>query len=131
MPELPEIEAHAERLTELFGGAELERFTALSFTALKTFSPDPTEAVGAPLGTVGRRGKFLLMPFHHSEQLADQQLVCALFAAFDDADTKEYAHEHRDVVARFGRFPHRNEVLGRPCSDDELEYLKDARRYGQ
>jgi len=63
VPELPEIEAHAERLTELFGGAELERFTALSFTALKTFSPDPTEAVGAPLGTVGRRGKFLLMPF--------------------------------------------------------------------
>ena len=63
MPELPEIEAHAERLTDLFGGAELEKFTALSFTALKTFSPDPTEAVGSALGTVGRRGKFLLMPF--------------------------------------------------------------------
>ena len=63
MPELPEIEAHAERLTDLFGGAELEKFTALSFTALKTFSPDPAEAVGSALGTVGRRGKFLLMPF--------------------------------------------------------------------
>jgi formamidopyrimidine-DNA glycosylase len=63
VPELPEIEAHAERLTDLFGGAELEKFTALSFTALKTFSPDPTEAVGSVLGTVGRRGKFLLMPF--------------------------------------------------------------------
>ena len=75
--------------------------------------------------------KFLLMPFHHSEQLADQQLVCALFAAFNEEETENHALEHHDVVARFGRFPHRNEVLGRPCTPDELEYLTDAPRYGQ
>jgi uncharacterized protein (DUF924 family) len=75
--------------------------------------------------------KFLFMPFHHSEQLADQQLACALFAAFNEEEAKNYALEHHDVVARFGRFPHRNGVLGRPCTPDELEYLTDAPRYGQ
>ena len=43
----------------------------------------------------------------------------------------KHAIEHRDVVARFGRFPHRNEVLGRVCTPDELDYLKNAKRYGQ
>lgn len=61
MPELPELQAHAERLDEAFAGATLARFTPLTFTALKTFSPDPTEAVGSPLVFVGRRGKYLLI----------------------------------------------------------------------
>jgi len=43
----------------------------------------------------------------------------------------KHATEHRDVVARFRRFPHRNDALGRACTDEELEYLKDAKRYGQ
>jgi formamidopyrimidine-DNA glycosylase len=63
MPELPEIQAHAERLNDDFGGMRLERFRALSFTALKTFDPSPDQAIGEPLGTVGRRGKYLLLPF--------------------------------------------------------------------
>lgn len=63
MPELPEVQAHAERLTEAFAGAELERFTPLAFTALKTFSPDPKVAYGESLQSVGRRGKVLLLRF--------------------------------------------------------------------
>ena len=63
MPELPEIEAHAERLTAEFGGRTLERFTALSFTALKTFSPPAEAAVGEALIDVGRRGKYLMVRF--------------------------------------------------------------------
>lgn len=63
MPELPEIQAHAERLTESFGGAELGKFVPLSFTVLKTFSPAPEEAIGRPLDEVGRRGKHLLLRF--------------------------------------------------------------------
>lgn len=63
MPELPEVQAHAERLTEAFGGAELERFTPLSFSALKTVRPGPDAAVGAALESVGRRGKLLLLRF--------------------------------------------------------------------
>jgi len=63
VPELPEIEAHAERLTAEFGGRTLERFTALSFTALKTFSPPAEAAVGEALIDVGRRGKYLMVRF--------------------------------------------------------------------
>lgn len=63
MPELPEVQAHAERLTEEFGGATLERFTPIAFTALKTFSPDPTVTHGQPLTRVRRRGKVLILEF--------------------------------------------------------------------
>ena len=74
---------------------------------------------------------FFFMPFQHSESLVDQELGCSLFAAFDDEETMKHAVEHRDIIERFGRFPHRNDVLGRACSSDELEYLKDAKRFGQ
>lgn len=63
MPELPEVQAHAERLTETFAGAVLERFTPLAFTALKTFAPDPSVTHGEALTEVGRRGKVLLLRF--------------------------------------------------------------------
>lgn len=63
MPELPEIQAHAERLTAAFAGATLERFTPLAFTALKTAAPPPDEAYGQELVAVGRRGKHLLLDF--------------------------------------------------------------------
>lgn len=63
MPELPEVQAHAERLTEEFAGAVLERFQPIAFTVLKTFSPDPAATHGEPLESVGRRGKLLLLRF--------------------------------------------------------------------
>jgi formamidopyrimidine-DNA glycosylase len=63
MPELPELQAHAERLTAAFGGAELAGFRALSFTVLKTASPQPEVATGHSLERVDRRGKYLLLRF--------------------------------------------------------------------
>ncbi len=60
---MPEIAAHAERLTAEFGGAELASFRPLTFTALKTYAPNPDEAVGTELQRVGRRGKYLLLEF--------------------------------------------------------------------
>ena len=63
MPELPEVQAHAERLTELFAGAVLQRFVPLNFTVLKTAVPQPSEAYGHRLVDVGRRGKYLLARF--------------------------------------------------------------------
>jgi formamidopyrimidine-DNA glycosylase len=63
MPELPEIQAHAERLTRDLGGAVLGGFTPITFTALKTALPAPSEAFGRRLDGVGRRGKFLLLRF--------------------------------------------------------------------
>jgi formamidopyrimidine-DNA glycosylase len=61
VPELPEIRAHAERLTGEFGGAVVERFEPLSFTALKTFAPAPDTSHGRVLGSVASRGKHLLL----------------------------------------------------------------------
>ncbi|MBX9942852.1 MAG: DUF924 domain-containing protein [Reyranella sp.] len=84
-----------------------------------------------PVGFVPAIRTFFYLPFEHSEALADQELCCALCAALGEPDTLKYAREHRDVVARFGRFPHRNEALGRPSTAEELEYLKDANRFGQ
>jgi formamidopyrimidine-DNA glycosylase len=63
MPELPEVQAHAERLSTALHGVDLERFEPLTFTALKTFSPPADKVVGLPLEGVGRRGKHLLLGF--------------------------------------------------------------------
>ncbi len=70
MPEIPEIRAHAERLEALAAGEVLKRFEPLSFTALKTASPQPREAVGWPLRSVGQRAKFLLLRFAPSSHNA-------------------------------------------------------------
>jgi formamidopyrimidine-DNA glycosylase len=63
MPELPEVQAHAERLTEQFHGSVLAKFVPITFTALKTAMPQPSAAYGCPLIDVGRRGKYLLLHF--------------------------------------------------------------------
>jgi formamidopyrimidine-DNA glycosylase len=63
MPEMPEIQAHAERLTHQFTGRVLTAFTPFNFTALKTAVPAPSEAFGRPLLGVDRRGKYLLLRF--------------------------------------------------------------------
>lgn len=63
MPELPEVQAHCERLQRDLGGTSLVSFDALSFTALKTASPSPSVAEGTPLEAVTRRGKYLLLHF--------------------------------------------------------------------
>jgi formamidopyrimidine-DNA glycosylase len=61
VPELPELQAHAERLDEAFAGVVLEGFTPIAFHAMKTASPDPQSAAGGALVFVGRRGKYLLL----------------------------------------------------------------------
>jgi formamidopyrimidine-DNA glycosylase len=61
MPELPEVRAQAARLDEELRGRTLERFTPLSFTALKTAVPAPSDAVGTPVTRIGTRGKYLLV----------------------------------------------------------------------
>jgi formamidopyrimidine-DNA glycosylase len=63
VPELPEVQAHAERLTEQFTGHPLKKFVPFTFTALKTAVPPPDVAYGLPLESVGRRGKYLLLRF--------------------------------------------------------------------
>ena len=67
---------------------------------------------------------FLYMPFMHSEDPATQQRSVALFTALDVPELARVAREHKLVIDKFGRFPHRNKVLGRPSTPDEIAYLK-------
>jgi uncharacterized protein (DUF924 family) len=71
-------------------------------------------------GMAAERRGFLYMPFQHSEELRDQQRSLLLFTALSDAEQLRYARLHHDVIARFGRFPHRNAVLGRKPRADEV-----------
>jgi len=71
---------------------------------------------------------FLFLPLEHSEKLGDQQDCLRLMAALEsNREWLAYAQRHRDVIARFGRFPHRNAILGRESSDDELDFLKQPK----
>ena len=71
---------------------------------------------------------FLYMPFEHSESLADQERACELMAPLaqfpETDDVYRYALAHRDIIARFGRFPHRNAALGRASTPAEIEFLR-------
>lgn len=66
---------------------------------------------------------FFYMPFEHAEALADQDRAVALFEAMGDANYLGYAIAHRDVIERFGRFPHRNRALGRENTPEEQAWL--------
>ncbi|KJH71168.1 DUF924 family protein [Aliterella atlantica] len=71
---------------------------------------------------------FIYLPFEHSENLADQKRCVDLFATLrgdpDSARTIDYALRHKSVIERFGRFPHRNKILGRKTTPEEAEFLK-------
>jgi uncharacterized protein (DUF924 family) len=67
--------------------------------------------------------QFFYLPFEHAESLPDQERCCALFAATGDADLLKWAELHADIIRRFGRFPHRNAVLGRATTPEEQAFL--------
>jgi uncharacterized protein (DUF924 family) len=68
--------------------------------------------------------QFLLMPMMHSEDVKVQHASLPLFERYTDANTSRFAKRHCEIIERFGRFPHRNSVLGRVSSADEIEFLK-------
>jgi len=67
--------------------------------------------------------QFFYLPFEHSERLEDQEHGVTLCTASGDADLVKWANIHRDIIARFGRFPHRNASLGRTTTEDEQAFL--------
>lgn len=67
---------------------------------------------------------FVYMPFMHSESLADHELALTLFAEPGLEDQLYYEHRHREILQRFGRYPHRNAALGRENTAEESEFLK-------
>ena len=87
----------------------------------RTYAADPLARAVADAGDCARLRpqvpiadwQFFYLPFEHSEALADQERCCALVAATGDADLLKWAELHADIIRRFGRFPHRNAMLGR------------------
>lgn len=68
---------------------------------------------------------FLYLPLEHSEDAADQERSVALFAALGEPEWLRYAERHREIVQRFGRFPHRNRALGRETTEAEAAFLQE------
>jgi uncharacterized protein (DUF924 family) len=82
-------------------------------------------ARGFDSGLTNEERLFLYMPFEHSEDREDQALACELIGGLGDADWTHYAQAHKVIIDRFGRFPHRNAVLGRVSTAEEVEFLRD------
>lgn len=91
--------------------------------------------LGVDRSLIGHQRAFFYLPLMHSEALADQDRCVACFEAFRRelpaevaerlAGHERAAEQHRAIVARFGRFPHRNEILGRASTDEEIAFLKE------
>ena len=94
-------------VTDRFARAVAERAVARGFD----------KEVDAQLRT------FFYVPFMHSEVLADQERCVALYRAAGNADSLKWAELHADIIRRFGRFPHRNKVLGRVTTAEEQAFL--------
>jgi uncharacterized protein (DUF924 family) len=110
----------------------LDQFSRNIFRgSARTFEGDPRALAvarrvldrGLDGGLSGDERMFLYMPFMHSEDIADQDRCVGLFAS-GLQQWLPYAEKHRDIIDRFGRFPHRNALLGRPSTSEELEFLK-------
>ncbi len=97
----------------------------------RTYAADPQargvaeRAVGRGFDQVTPRSdrQFFYLPFEHSEAMADQERSCALCAATGDADLLKWAQLHADIIRKFGRFPHRNAMLGRATTPEEQAFL--------
>jgi len=68
---------------------------------------------------------FFILPMEHSEVLAIQEASLPLFKKYPPEDCYEYAVKHHEIITRFGRFPHRNNILGRQSTAEEIEFLKE------
>jgi uncharacterized protein (DUF924 family) len=77
----------------------------------------------------GEQKAFLYLPFMHSENLADQDKSVELFEQAGLTENVRYAKHHRDLIRRFGRFPHRNRVLGRESTAEEIDYLNSKEAF--
>jgi uncharacterized protein (DUF924 family) len=100
----------------------------------RSFASDAL-ALDVAQATIGRRfdrllrpieRAFVYLPFQHAEDLTVQNMSLLAYEelAAHGVDHRDFARRHHDIVARFGRFPHRNEILGRVSTPEEVEFLK-------
>jgi uncharacterized protein (DUF924 family) len=80
----------------------------------------------APSIAARTRGSILYLPFMHSEHLADQLRCIELSREAGLAESAKWAEHHADIIRRFGRFPHRNRLLGRPTTPEEQAFLDEG-----
>ena len=116
----------------------LDQFTRNAFRGTPRAFAGDARALAAATRMVGARRDealppfmrgFVYLPFEHAEGLAMQDEAIRLFTrlvseAPEHADMLDYAHRHRAVIERFGRFPHRNEILGRRSTAEEIAFVK-------
>lgn len=102
------------------------RDTPLAFATDGLALREARHAVDAGLDkdVASDRRVFLYLPFEHSENLADQNRAVSLITELGDETYTKYAEAHRDVIVEFGRFPHRNQILGRTSTPAEQRYLE-------
>ncbi|MEM1052892.1 MAG: DUF924 family protein [Pseudomonadota bacterium] len=131
----------ADNTSDCFLGSPKEAFAAIilfdQFSRnlfrghRRSFASDPL-ALAIARGMLGKgwdqeilreQRIFVYLPFEHSEDMADQDTSVALIEALGNEQFTRYAYAHRDVIIRFGRFPHRNAILGRKSTDEEEAYL--------
>ena len=86
---------------------------------------DAAVARGIDQGLTRDQRLFIYLPFEHSEDLAMQERSVALIGALGNAELTRYAVAHQVIIERFGRFPHRNAVLGRASTAEELAFLQE------
>jgi uncharacterized protein (DUF924 family) len=99
--------------------------------AARAFAADPLALATAQLAVakgydrdlLSVEKQFVYLPFEHSESLADQERACELMKPLGDG-LYGWALRHKRIIERFGRFPHRNEMLGRASTPEEIEFLK-------
>ena len=128
--QLPAEHFLTDERTALAGVVLFDQFPRNMFRGLaEQFATDPLalaiawQAVQRGLDeqlTRQERG-ILYMPFQHSEDIDDQRQSLILFTALGDDEQLGFAQKHHDVIARFGRFPHRNQILGRQPRDAEIK----------
>ena len=81
-------------------------------------------AVGADQALTPEERVFLYMPYMHSESKVIHEVALQLFDANGVVSNAEFERRHKAIIDRFGRYPHRNEILGRPSTEEEREFLK-------
>ncbi len=82
---------------------------------------------GFDIAMTAQERLFLYLPFEHSEERADQMLAVQLIASVSNAEWTRSAIAHKEIIDRFGRFPHRNAVLNRLSTADEVAFLKEPK----
>ncbi|TPW31940.1 DUF924 family protein [Pararhizobium mangrovi] len=104
------------------------RATPLAFATDELARNEARTAIEAGMDQLvpAERRVFFYLPFEHSEALEDQEWSVELIATLDHAEYLDYARRHREVIARFGRFPHRNPILGRFSTRAEEAYLSTS-----